>query len=560
MLGVENSPHLVIGMRSDEKPPVASSRFAVATKRVRNNPNSQFSIEDLTSALAAIESQSARNHFWYAIPCDSSVIDPGLSCDIDGESRSAIDDYLAVTNVVAPSVETSCAKCGTPFRSTQAKFCGNCGQQLRHSESDSEKAARGMLGACLSALLAWRWQDCISLGQETLRISKDEAKRDEALNLMAAAHCMLGATDKAMGALKHAVQGQWNLGLQTNLAIVATTEDPSLAVEQMRFMIDGADSPEERLEASLKAVALWRGTQSDLTGSNDPDDHHELPDSLLTSIIRLLESNDLNESDFFQLGYFLAENEGERILVSTEFNRSPHKDSPSASLIRYRAEGFFDFIQNVVRVAHEDGTQRPWLVERVEDTVAQVNALLGDEEGAEAGANIAFSLLEQGLDTSSIPRIMLRALGTIRTAVVVAAEDGVPVEKFIDWLTEAKESFERTKAADGEEDRHEFVSEVLETAGTMLAAVYHDNFVELVQAAAPVTDQISYQMGGMLRRLSANKLAIKGGARQITRHTEDAVRLIPKLVRLTSDAELRDSLQNLGGVFKNINNQLAKYK
>ena len=560
MLGVDNSPHLVIGMRSDATSVTASSSFAVATKRVRNDPDCQFSIEDLTSALAAIESQSARNHFWYAIPCDPSVIDTELTCDIDGENRSSVEDYLAAVNLVTPAVETKCTKCGKPFRSTQAKFCGNCGQQLSQSESDSEKAARGMLGACLSALLAWRWQDCVSLGQETLRISKDEAKRDEALNLMAAAHWMLGANDKAMSALKHAVQGQWNLGLQTNLAIIATAENPSLAVEQMRFMIDGADSPEERLEASLKAIALWRRTQGDLTGSNDPDDHDQLPESLLASMVRLLGSEDLGESDFFQLGYFLADNENERFLESPEFEQSTHRNSPSAALIKYRAEGYFEYLQNVVRIAREDNDQRPWIVERVEETVAQANALLSDEEGAEVGSNIAFVLLEQGLDTSTPSRIMLRALGTIRTTVSLSQEEGIPVEKFVDWLAEAQESFDGTKSTEGEEDRHDFIAEMLETAGRMLAAVYHDQYLELIQAAAPVTAQVSYQMGGVLRRLGANKLAIKGAARQITPHTEEAARIIPKLVKLTSDTELREALQNQLSALRNINQELGKHK
>ena len=139
-------------------------------------------------------------------------------------------------------------------------------------------------------------------------------------------------------------------------------------------------------------------------------------------------------------------------------------------------------------------------------------------------------------------------------------EDGVPVEKFIDWLTEAKDSFERTEAADGEEARHEFVSEILENAGHMLGAVYHDNFLELIQAAAPVAAQISYQMGGVLRRLGANKSAVREGSRQITELTQNAVRVIPKLIRLTSDTELREALENQAALFKNINSQLGKYK
>ena len=94
----------------------------------------------------------------------------------------------------------------------------------------------------------------------------------------------------------------------------------------------------------------------------------------------------------------------------------------------------------------------------------------------------------------------------------------------------------------------------------MLAAVYHDQYLELIQAAAPVSAQVSYQMGGVLRRLGANKLAIKGAARQITRHTEEAARIIPKLVELTSDTELREALQNQLSMLRNINQELGKHK
>ena len=58
LLTAENCPHLVIGAPSNVKPEDAVAAFARASKRVKSNSDAPFQIEDLTSALATVQSSS----------------------------------------------------------------------------------------------------------------------------------------------------------------------------------------------------------------------------------------------------------------------------------------------------------------------------------------------------------------------------------------------------------------------------------------------------------------------------------------------------------------------
>lgn len=517
MLNVNNAPHIVLGLRSDAGTPSVTAAFAKAAKRIKGNSSSPFTTEDLTAALSKLEVAADREHSWYALPSDPDAIQQPLPVTIDGTEVRTVADVLAIA-----------------------------------STDDTNLAAVVIAGA-LEAALTWDWASGIELSKAVLRLSRDEQLRDEALNIAAACYCMTGDNDKAVDALKHAVQGEWNLGLQTNLAIVATSVDPSLAAEQMRFLIDGAENGKERLAAAVRAIGLWRTTQEELTGSSDTDDHADLPETLLSSIRRLLGAQDLEEQDFFILGKFLAETDGTSLLRSDAFSKSPHRTTPSGELIKHRAEGFGDFLNNVVTISRQPASRtRPWIAEEVEDLIQAVLGNLASDNNA-AGAAIGFNLLEQGIDCSTRGRLLLHGLTTI--AAASGLDEGEALnESFIGWMLAARRAL---RTFNNEDD--EFLQQVTDHASRMLAAQYHDQIAGIIRQLAPAVGQVQHQMGGALRRMAANRSAVAEVSRTVVGFTSIARPQITTLLEVTVDAELRTALRKLGEILDEFQNTLARY-
>lgn len=517
MLNVNNAPHLVLGLRSDADSSFTTAAFAKAAKRVKGNKAPPFATEDLTAALSKLEAAADREHSWYALPSDPTAIQVSLPATVDGTEVRTVADVLAIA-----------------------------------SSEDSGRAAVVLAGA-LEAALTWDWNSGIELSKAVLRLSRDEQLRDEALNIAAACYCMTGDNDRALDALKHAVKGEWNLGLRTNLAIVATSVDPSLAAEQMRFLVDGADTGAERLAAAVRAIGLWRTTQEELTGSSDTDDHADLPETLLTSIRRLLGAQDLDEQDFFILGKFLAESDGPDLLRSDAFSKSPHRNTPSGELIKHRAEGFGDFLNNVVTISRQPASRtRPWIGEEVEDLIQAVLSNLASDDNA-AGAAIGFNLLEQGLDCSTRGRLLLHGLTTI--AAASGLDEGEALnESFIGWMLAARRALRTFRNEDDE-----FLQQVTDHASWVLAAQYHDQIAGIIRQLAPAVGQIQHQMGGALRRMAANKAAVAEVSRTVVGFTSVARPQITTLLEVTVDVELRTALRKLGEILDEFQNTLARY-
>jgi hypothetical protein len=95
---VKNCPQLIIGAPSDVSSQDAVAAFARASKRLKNDPHVPFTLEDLTSALSAIEAKnrSDESGLKYSIPADPSVFKKDLTFDFDGEHYKCDSDLSSV--------------------------------------------------------------------------------------------------------------------------------------------------------------------------------------------------------------------------------------------------------------------------------------------------------------------------------------------------------------------------------------------------------------------------------------------------------------------------------
>lgn len=529
-LNSKTAPCLVLGVPSNANQQDAVTAFALRSRKVKTGISSAFSVEDLTAALSEIESSFREGSatIRFAIPCNSEVVQYDKTFHVSGISYDYKSDF-------------------SNFQSNQIP--------------DDQLPAAGLvlLGAALKELLEWNWDVAANCARESLRVSKREDVRDEALNILAAALAMQGDTARALDALKKAVEGQWNISLQTNLALIATELDPSLAIEHMKYIVGGAELISERIMATRMAIQLWKKVQGDETGSDDEDDFSPLPRPLLSSIYLLLEDPAISEEDFFELGHFLARVDSALFKTSSNVQRSPHSRSLSAEAIGARAEGFAEFIERLGGIAAQDSERlKPWIHEQLDSMVGSINSVLVDSDSSNSFAtHLAFSMIDGGLDCSTFHRIAMRPL-LVQQLEDMLENNSEPSEKFIKWHNQATRAT-RSGEAQITPDQVEILNNLQERAGNILAFMFHRALLTQGGAIEEAEQQIRQRMTGFLNRLSADKTEVRRVAVRMRDACGVIVKTYDQVIPLASLADLVDDMKKVRQVIQNINNSLFQY-
>ena len=512
-LNAKNAPHLVLGVRSSASQNEAITGFAIRSRKVKAGIPLSFSIEDLTSALSEIEqgSRDGSLSLRYAIPCDESAHKPNASFFHDGVLYNAQSDF-------------------TNFRSIDI------------TPENRRNSATVFLAASISQILEWNWDAAAMCARECLRLSQSENERDEALNVLAASLAMTGDPARALDALKKAVEGEWNLQLQVNLAIIATEEDPSLAVAHMSYIVSGAQTVSERLYATRLAIQLWRTTEGAETGSDDDDDFSPLPRSLLTSIHELIKSSELDEEDFYNLGIFLARVDTEALKNSRVLELAHYSHSLSAEIIRLRADGFVRYVEGIGGVASRDPEHKfPWIQDQVDELLRSLNSNLVDPDEEHGSTSMmAFSLLDNGLDSSTFHRIAIRFL-LIQQLSDLITDNSRPSDKFIRWYAEATSAID-SNSLETTSEQLTLLKDLQERAGNLLAISFHYALLEEGGGIEQVAQQIKQRTTGLLNRLTADKTFVKTTSNKIWWACDSAIKAYNQVIPLTSSSEFRDEM------------------
>jgi tetratricopeptide (TPR) repeat protein len=176
-------------------------------------------------------------------------------------------------------------------------------QSLPRSGRLADLRARGYLEDALSAVLEARWEDALNSAREVLGSSNREDLRDEALNLLACAQWQLGDDERAINALREALEGEYNASLQANIGVVAENLEPELAAEHLARLASEAPTVKSRHAAVMRGFGLWSRDQ-------DEDDESPLPAPLRDAFRNIaqsdVESGELSNSDFWSLAGVLA--------------------------------------------------------------------------------------------------------------------------------------------------------------------------------------------------------------------------------------------------------------
>lgn len=501
----KSAPHLVLGIESGASQNDAVRGFALRSRKVKADLSLPFSIEDLTAALSEIQqgSRDGAVHLRYNIPCDVRAHQPTASFTHNGEVFNAQSDF-------------------THFRT------------LDISPENQMGAGTVFLAASIFQLLEWNWEAAAVCARECLRLSEVESERDEALNVLAASLLMTGDSARALDALKKAVENQWNLQLQTNLAIIAIEEDPSLAVTHMSYIVGGAKTVSERLRATRLAIHLWTKIESEETGSDDEDDFSPLPRPLLAAIQQLVANPGLAEEEFYALGLFLARVDTESFKASGLLESSVHSNTLSAELILLRVDGFMPYFEGLSGVAARDPEHKfPWIQEPVDALVGSINSNLSDVDEEHGRARMmAFTMLDNGLDCSTFHRTALRFL-LIRNLSEIVTNNERPSDKYIKWYFEAAEA-KTLYYSEKSPEQLVVLDGLQEYAGFCLASLFHRALLVEGDGIERAALQIKKQTTGIFNRMTADHTSIKSTSKKICMACESAIKVYQQVIPLTS--------------------------
>ncbi len=529
LLTPKTAPHLALGVTSHATKDECLAGFAKRSRVIKNTVDSPFSIQDLTTALSEVETQSDSDVLVlrYSVPCDQSVYQPKMELTVNGTTYSSTSDLSSLdVNALTPQ--------------------------------ERDRASIVLLSAAIHQFLEWQWDTASDYARECLRLSRNENERDEALNVLAATWAMKGDAPKALDALKKAVEGEWNLPLQVNLAIIATEEDPSLAVAQMSHLVAGGSTVGDQLNATRLAIQLWRKVQGEETGSDDDEDFEPLPRSLLSSVYELLKSPAIREEDFFSLGLFLARVDAVEFEASNVLSTAHHRDSPSAEIIRLRLQGFEPYLEGMSGIAAKDPNHtRPWIHTHIDDLIIEVNSRLSDDDDNQFAPLLAFTLLSNGLDCTTFHRIAIRLL-VIRLLRSMLDDDALPNQLFIDWVVEADHAINDPAISLIDEQR-ELLREMKIPIGNFLGLIFHRGLVTQGVKIEELANGIASRMGGVLRRMSADKEQVRKAVFFVMDTCAKSVTTYDKLIPLVADAELKEEMLKFRRIYETIRTSVTRY-
>jgi len=501
----QHIPHLILGVPSTASPDESSLGFARTAKRIKKLEEPPFSVEDLTAALASVESAAASSGaFEYALPSDPEFL-VGWTAEVAEAARA-------------------------------------------QEQQDAEKAAQGHVVAAVNLLLEWQWAEAEASAKEALRLSHVESTRDEALNCLALSLAMRGENDKAVAALKQAVEGQWNFSLQQNLGILALEGDPELAANQATYWLEAAKTPEEREQALLTVLGMWMS----LRDNDDEDGEIPLPSRIKTSFRQALAA-ELPEETFRLLGTFLAQNDKDWVLRASNWAGGPLGSTETANLILARAEGLDHFLDFLMENAKSPSSV---VQESINRLVSEMNEVMFTEDSAIFAAGVCMKLFDQGLDFSTFERVLARPLTVREICMAIGGDGDEPVEKVLDWLIQTQAAI---PSLDVSEESKDLLREVNGSGGNIAAALFHDSRMDDGRRIFENLQEINalHMSYGGRRRIS--KAGLREATSAMSRWCSDTRRIYEKCMKVATSEDLRTAWNELMTAIAGIERNIRAY-
>ena len=397
-----------------------------------------------------------------------------------------------------------------------------------------------LLRRAKSRLMDWEWTDTLKEGRQCLRFSQSEHQRDEALNMMAAAHRELGNDQAALAALTVALEDEYTEALLTNITVVASELEPEVAADRLSQLVTEAPNLEVKVAAARRAITLWAIN----------DEPWATADSLPVSMrdaIRTVVVQDIPEEDFVEFLKLLANRDEEWLSAEGALRGSPHRKSNVAKVWTARARGTEEFVVELGRVLRTN--REPWAVEERDSIVGAAVAVLAVNDPPLQAAAFGILLLDKDLPIDLNEATVLRAFVARAVARNIDPDEGEPAEKFLIWLETAKKDLAHI------DNEYKARAEVaIEVGYAELAIAYLTSRTSQLNNVVMMSQAITEQISG-LRRSQINRTALRATVAPGRSFCSDTSTLIKRLLPNVA-GDLRQALQDLAKRCKSVDEAL----
>lgn len=496
-------PHLILGIRLGASKADATTALALATRRLKKIQGSTLGVTDLTSALAQIDGTAdTERALFFQWPADPRTIPTRFSMNFRGRAFSSADALI-----------------------------GEFGEGDVETMGDQDRNSLGIayLSKAFDAVNSWEWDTGIEIARKAIACSRNERIQDEALNVIAAANLMLGKKQLAVAALKKAVDGEWNVGLHQNLAVLTMTDDPRAAIDNLAFIVATSRNAQQRVKAVRVALSAWSEVKSSL-GSDEDDGEEELPPALRDALREMAVSH-IDLADFRMVARYLADKD-ESWVETRRFSGSPHANSLEARLLVARATDMAEYCE--ILGANSGPGSPEWIVDEADSVVRELNTLMFKDDTKPFVHILAMKLADGGMNNASVDRIILKGLMAMELHKGID-EKSEPAEKFIVWIDAATRAL---PVVDTTDDLRSLASAVLRRGAAVFTRLLircraheHDQLVDIANTLASSRDRSD---AAMIVNWANDTTRILPLCRRLV-DEDDVIGMIDEMIRLAGE-------------------------
>ena len=393
----------------------------------------------------------------------------------------------------------------------------------------AELKARACLQDALEKIFSAQWERALISAKQVLRITNQEDIRDEALNLLACAQWQLGQDERAIDALLHALEGEYNASLQTNIGVVAANLEPQIAAEYLGELSIEAPTTELKYAALIRGVSIWSRGLSE-------DDESPMPELLSMATRNLavssLDSNDLSDEKLWPVLYTLAVHDSVWLKTNLLHRRisTPQKQIVQVALAR--TEGPIEFVKAVGQLKDNSS---PWCAKQRRDLVDLVLRIQSNMPFSQFAIIMGMELLETDIELIPVDGVRLRLHNVLGICKRLDNEGSEPADNIKTIFFEAAAIFTNQCSAQEQLD----LRKMLEIAGSgLLASVICARHLQLVEMSKVMSRLIS---DIKTRPWNISVLTFRDNVDQMLQVCRNSVHVVNQLKPFVGDEKIIES-------------------
>ncbi|HAM24815.1 MAG TPA: hypothetical protein DHW34_05240 [Actinobacteria bacterium] len=308
------------------------------------------------------------------------------------------------------------------------------------SSEQCEFGAWLALRSAKEALFGWHHDDSLQYARTVLALSEVEERRDEALNLIAAAHWVDHRDDEALNAMLTALQGERTESLQVNGLVIATESLSTSAMGIMAELISGTEDSALAMRAAGRVIKKFQEAQSNLFPPSPSQD--------LIAALQTLVRKDIALNGFLEIFEFLGQCEPDWLQNRLALAGSPHAHRPEVAVAKGFAESLQSGVGELARQLADD-PENNWLRRKADEWIQATIKSLIEDPNAVGAAELGYEMLDNDMPMPDGNRILLKLLCAREFAFAIDTSAGKRLRQ--DRVTAAAQAMQELAMLDLEE-------------------------------------------------------------------------------------------------------------